>query len=533
MDIDLGTFHFLRPLWLLLVLPGVLLPLAWLRRHDLRRQLDGIIAPHLVDHLVITPEERQRLRPAHLLGALLALGGLAAAGPTWEQDRPDFLDNRAPLILAVDLSPSMDADDVPPTRLAAARHKLHDLIQRRAGARTALIAYAGSAHLVLPATEDPELLDSFLQALATDLMARPGKDVLGVIDEARKLLAAEKTPGTLVLVTDGADASQFQAIGKALAGNELQVLVLAVGSRDGGLVRDDQGRPRTDADGRPVQAEFDGEALKRLADAANAPLGSLTLNDDDLDWIELHALQHFEAAQGDGQQVHWKDAGYWLCWPLALIALCCVRRGWQVHWLGALLLAVALGSLPAPARAGALADAFFTSEQQGRWAFEQQRYPEAAAHFTDPYWKGVAAYQAADFDLALANLARVDSAQSNFYLGNTYVRLFKFPEAIAAYQRALEQQADFPQATANLALAETLLKDYESQQQAGTPDEKADKVVEDQTPSKGGKPVQQDKAMAASDQVWLNNLTTSPAQFLRRKFMLQEAARQQAGEGTP
>ncbi|AYF86687.1 VWA domain-containing protein [Pseudomonas sp. DY-1] len=532
MEIDFGAFHFLRPLWLLLILPGVLLPLLWIRRHDLKHQLEGVIAPHLMERLLITPEDRQRLRPVYLLGALLVLGGLAAAGPTWEQDKPAFLDNRAPLILAVDLSPSMDADDVPPTRLAATKHKLHDLIQRRAGARTALIAYAGGAHLVLPATEDPLLLDTFVQAMATDLIAQPGKDVLGVIDEARKLLDAEKAPGTLVLITDGADASQFESIGKRLAGGDLQMLVLAVGSRDGGLVRDARGQPRIAADGRPVAVSFDEAGLKRLADAADAPLGSLTLNDDDLDWIELHAQQHFQAVQGDGRQVHWKDAGYWLCWPLALIALCCVRRGWQVRWLGGLMLAVSLLGTSAPTRAGALADAFFTPDQQGRWAFEHQHYPEAAAHFSDPYWKGLAAYQAADFDLALASFARLDSAVAYFYLGNTYVRLFKFPEAIAAYKQALQKQPDFPEATANLALAEALLKDYEDQQEEGTPNEKPDKVVEDQTPSQGGKSVQQDKAQAASDQVWLNNLTTSPAMFLKRKFSLQEAARQKAQEAT-
>lgn len=530
MDIDLSAFHFLRPLWLLLILPGILLPLAWLRRHDLKRQLDGIIAPHLVAHLVTTPESEQHLRPVYLLGGLLVLGGVAAAGPSWEQDTPDFLDNRAPLILAIDLSPSMDADDVPPTRLSAAKHKLHDLVQRRAGARTALIAYAGGAHLVLPATEDPQLLDSFLQALATDLVAKPGKDVVGVIEQARKILDAEKAPGTLVLVTDGADSSQLEAVGQHLARSDLQVLVLAVGSQDGLLVRDAQGRPRVGEDGRPVQAGFDEKALEQLADAAGAPLGSLTLDDDDLDWIELHAQRHFQAVQDDGQQVHWKDAGYWLCWPLALVALCCVRRGWRVHWLGVVLLALTSAGMPTPARAGALADAFLTPDQQGRWAFERGHYPQAAAHFTQPFWKGVAAYQAADFDLALANFGRLDSAHGFFYLGNTYARLSRFPEAISAYKQALRKQADFPEATANLALAEALQKDYE-EQRAATPDQSADKVVDDQAQGKDGKAVQQDKTGAPSDdQMWLNNLTTSPALFLKRKFMLQDAAAQPAEE---
>ncbi|CAM3010449.1 VWA domain-containing protein [Pseudomonas plecoglossicida] len=526
MTFDLGAFHFLRPLWLLLMLPGVLLPLLWLRRHDLRRQLDGIIAPHLVAHLLITPQEKRRLRPVHLLGAILIFGALAAAGPTWEQDLPDFLDDRAPLILAVDLSPSMDADDVPPSRLAAVRHTLHDLVMRRGGARTALVAYAGSAHLVLPATDDPALLDTFIQALATDLMGKPGKDALGAIDQALRLLDAEKAPGSLVLLTDGADASQFDAIAKRLAGSPLQVLVLAVGSQSSGPLRDAQGLPRLDAQGRPVQGDFDSQGLQGLAKAAGAPLGSLSLNDDDLDWIELHAQRHFKAASGLDAQLHWKDAGYWLCWPLLLLVLFSVRRGWRVNWLPGLLLALLLGGAAEPARAGALADAFFTADQQGRWAFDHEHYPQAAARFHDPYWKGVAAYQAADFQAALTSLGKVDTAPAWFYQGNSYVRLFKFEQAIAAYQQALRLQPQFAEAKANLALAEALLKDYEDQQEASPPNEKPDKVVEDQTPAAGGQQQQQQTPQAASDQLWLNNLTTSPAQFLKRKFALQDAAKE-------
>lgn len=78
-----------------------------------------------------------------------------------------------------------------------------------------------------------------------------------------------------------------------------------------------------------------------------------------------------------------------------------------------------------------------------------------------------------------------------------------------------------------------MLKDYEGQQQAGTPDEKADKVVEDQTPAAGDQQQQQKTPQAASDQLWLNNLTTSPAQFLKRKFSIQDAAAQQAAKEAP
>ncbi|WP_243055229.1 VWA domain-containing protein [Pseudomonas sp. BP01] len=530
MEIDISAFHFLRPLWLLLIVPGVAAPWLWLRRHDLKRQLKGFIAPHLVEHLVLRPEAERRLRPVHMLAALLIIGALAAAGPTWQQDTPAFLDNRAPLILAIDLSASMDADDVPPSRIGAARHMLHDLVQRRAGARTALIAYGGSAHLVLPATDDPALLATFIDALSTELLPQPGKDALGVVDLAVSLLKAEHSPGTLVLVTDGADASQFDVLGKRLHGTGLQVLVLAVGSRSAGVIRTADGTPRRGADGSPVQATFDEQALKGLADALDAPLGSLTLDDDDLDWIELHAQRHFQAVSGDGQQVHWKDAGYWLCWPLLLVALLCVRRGWRVNWLGAVAMATLLGGLPSPAHASALLDAFFTADQQGRWAFEHGHYDQAAERFDDPYWKGVSAYQAADYTGAAALLAPLDRAPAYFYRGNSLVRLFKFPEAITAYRQALRIQPDFSEAKVNLALAQALLADYQDQQKQSPPEEKPDKVVEDQTPSAGGK--QQEVAKAASDQRWLDNLATSPGQFLKRKFQIQQAARQ-APQGPP
>ena len=478
---DFSNFHFLRPAWLLLSLLGLMLPMIWHRSRDLQRRLRGTIAPHLLPHLLLTPTDPHRVRPVHLVSALLVLGAVATAGPTWQQDRPDFLENRAPLIIAVDLSPSMDTADVPPTRLTAAKHTLHDLVQRRKGTRTALLVYAGSAHLVLPPTDDPELLDTFIQALGTDLISKPGKDVAAVIEQAKRLL--QQSPGTLLLVTDGADVAQLPT----LKDGSLQVLVLALGS---------------------------SPTLKQLASALDAPLGSLTLNDDDLDWVERHAQQHFQNADEQQRLLQWKDAGYWLCWPLLLLALVSVRLGWSLNWTAVLLLGLLLPPTPAAA------NPFLTPDQQGRWAFEHHHYPEAAALFVDPYWKGIAAYNAADYDLAQTTFSAMNTSQAAFYLGNIHVRRFKFDDAISAYQQALQRQPDFPEASANLALAIALKKDTESAAN-NTPEVKPDAVKFDKAPGKGqSKTVQTEQAN--NDALWLQNLTTSPANFLRRKFSLQD-----------
>lgn len=161
-------------------------------------------------------------------------------------------------------------------------------------------------------------------------------------------------------------------------------------------------------------------------------------------------------------------------------------------------------------------------DQQGRWAFEHQHFPAAAALFVDPYWKGIAAYNAADFDLALATFAQLDTPQAYFYLGNIYVRRFTFDQAIAAYQRALQLQPQFPEASANLALALALQQDTDSAER-NTPEVKPDAIQFDKQPGKGqSKPLL--TPQASSDERWLQNLTTSPANFLRQKFRLQDQA---------
>src|SRR5438132_777474 len=123
----LAHFHFLRPWWLLVLVPAALLVWAVQRRGDVRQRWRKTIAPHLLDALMIGERRRVALRPVHLTALLLALGAIALAGPSWRQERPPFLDDKAPLAIAVDLSRTMDAVDVTPTRLERAKLKIKAL----------------------------------------------------------------------------------------------------------------------------------------------------------------------------------------------------------------------------------------------------------------------------------------------------------------------------------------------------------------------------------------------------------------------
>ena len=113
----ISDFHFLRPLWLLALLAPPAIVWMASRSGDIRNRWKGMIAPHLLDSLVIEPDGRRRYMSAWMLAAVISIAVLGAAGPTWKREAPPFVADTASLVIAIDLSPTMDAIDVSPSRL--------------------------------------------------------------------------------------------------------------------------------------------------------------------------------------------------------------------------------------------------------------------------------------------------------------------------------------------------------------------------------------------------------------------------------
>ena len=121
------------------------------------------------------PQRRSRVHAPDLLIGAAMLMTLAAAGPPGAPAPSPFVTETAPLVIALDLSPSMSGTDVAPSRLERAKQKIRDLIALRAGGRVGLVAYAGTAHLVMPLTDDPTVLLPFLEALDPAIMPDAGR----------------------------------------------------------------------------------------------------------------------------------------------------------------------------------------------------------------------------------------------------------------------------------------------------------------------------------------------------------------------
>ena len=321
---SLEGFHFLRPWWLMLI------PLALWLYWRLRRVVSAadqwreIIDPDLLKVLVIGGGKARRLRPYQLLSGVIVLTGLALAGPAWQRELTPFTEDRAPLIIALELTDSMEGIDQPPDRLQRARQKIRDLLAVRQGARTAVIVYAGSAHAMLPLTDDQALIELYLAALNTEVMPLRGDRPDKALALAQKMLDREReaASGTILFMSDGIDRSFGSFFETAFESTTDQLLILGFGTEEGG--------PFADGPGQAPAIDLGG--LESTAAAAGGWFTQATVDDSDINSLNRRIQRHLVNAIENDETLQWVDAGYVLVWPLALLMLAWFRRGWTVQW---------------------------------------------------------------------------------------------------------------------------------------------------------------------------------------------------------
>lgn len=539
--------HWLRPwaLWGLLAALGMM---AWGRRTSGSAVPRGVIDDALLPHLLVQGGRDGWLRPGDTMAVALAFFSLALAGPAWQREAAPLALEQAPLLVVLDMSDAMDAADLPPSRLDRARAKLQLLLQERGDAPTGLIAYAGSAHLVLPPTTDRSLLGGYLDVLATAMMPAPGNAPSAALALAHEWADRANAPGTLLVVTADWPAADLDPVQSLLKGSRHRLVVWAIGTAEGGPLRTPEGRLRTDAQGRSRQARLDVAGLNSLRERTGAEIVAVTQDDSDLVRVQALIARHRAEAVEEDPSRRWLDRGPLFIWPGLMALLLSFRRGWTVpgaRQAAALLLAgacsmVAVGT---PGSAWAQAEGglnvgvaagasmtlrqrfvswWLTPDQQGRWWLENGDPARAAMHFRDPFWRGVAHARAGQWQAAADDFARVDSAAAWFNQAQMLARLGRYPDAVAAYDQALLRLPGWPEALADRERVRGLIP----------PSPPAEDEVGDGAPSngEGSEPGQRRPKKssplkplteAEMTELWLQRLDTSPASFLQRKFALQ------------
>ena len=460
----MSEFHFLRPLWLL-ALPAVAgLVIALLRARHSSRSWAAVCDAQLLPFLLVGQRGPQRRSLAPwLVGIAGSLLIVALAGPTWERlPQPVFRDQSA-LVIALDLSRSMDAGDLKPSRLIRARHKITDILRTRQAGQTALLVYAGEVFTVTPLTDDVDTILAQLSSLETSLMPRQGSRIDLALAAATDLLQqAGANRGDILLVTDGVEVDGLASQVDSLRKQGYRLSILATGSQQGAPIPVADGGFLKDAQGSIVVPRLDAAALQRLAQRGGGRYAAIRPDDGDIRYlIAAQTTGNLnEAEQAGGlHSDQWREQGPWLILlAIPLVALA-FRRGIL------LLLMPLLVPVPQPVHALDWASLWSRPDQQGLRALERGQAADAAQYFEDPQWKAAAQYRAGHYEQAATSLAPIKTPDGYYNRGNALARLGQYPQAVLSYQQALELDPDHQDARHNLELLQQLEQQQRDQQQ--------------------------------------------------------------------
>ena len=455
---SLAALHFLRPYWLF-----ALVPLAWLFFSYVHPRVDSsswknIVDPDLLPHL-LNKRDAHSARARWLLAIAWLLGTIAMAGPTWTHEPVAAYRAQAARVVVLDVSRSMDATDLAPSRLARAKLKVLDMLQRTRGEHTALIAYAEHPYVVAPLTHDARTVANLVPALATDVVplqgSRPDRALLKAANLFRQSGLAG---GEIVLVTDGiGDPMLTRDTVRRLAQQRFRISVLAVGTPDGAPIPLANGSFVKDKSGATVIPHLDNGALRELAALGGGAFTTLSTDDSDIDLLlRTNVVGRADGAEKDKQNIgRWQDRGIYFVVALLPLAALGLRRGWLASF--ALILVVQ----PGAAYAMDWDELWSRPEQAGVSLLDAGQPTEAIERFDDPMWRGVAYYRAQRYAEAAAEFVKLATPTAHYNRGNALAQLGQMPEALAAYDAALAAEPDHTDAQFNRALIAKLIAQQE------------------------------------------------------------------------
>ncbi|KAB2824807.1 vWA domain-containing protein [Aliivibrio finisterrensis] len=536
-------FHFIRPWWLLVLLPlALLVYLRW--KQDSKNEWQDVLPDHLRSALTINDMGWKKQLPLKLLSVSMFIAIIVCAGPTWEREPSPFGEDKAALLIVLDNSPSMLQKDLAPSRLERSKQKIRDLLNERKGGKTGLVVFSGSAHLAMPLTKDNSVFAPFLAAINPDIMPVEGKSAESALALIEPQLG-DNSAGTVLLISDGVNPKTIQAYEEYFQNSSHQLLVLAAGNKD-----------------KVSDNPMDLSSLQTLARKSNGSVVEVTVDDRDIQSLNNKIQRHMQL--NNESAMPWKDMGYYLLFLVALLMLSWFRKGWLVKWcLVVCVVFPTLYSTPTYAENVSLKvkteepvstvtlwqkitdgwmDLWLTADQQGQWYFEQSDYLKAAKQYQDPLKKGTAYYYAGEYQLAHSAFLQVKSDLGLFNAANALARQREYVAARDIFQGLLTEDIDSElreKTENNLSVMQGIVDEVNrtSESQKSTTDgpEESFELAEDQPKTGDGADEEVDASLMTKESLnaneilgsqeladkWLRRVEADPKYFLRAKFQLQ------------
>lgn len=326
-----NALHWREPLWLWLALfPLVLAAWGYFQQ---RSQAQTYADAHLLPWVQVNVSQRgwrQWFSPQIVWGIAWVLFAISLAGPRTPQTQADNLSPaQFDVLVVLDISRSMQATDIAPSRLQRAALELHELLSLAQASRMGIVVYGARPHVFMPLTNDFNAVRFYLQHLETLVLPTLGSDHAAALAFAQQELAArdQVLPAALLWLTDGDIPANQQATlqtrVQALHQAGIRLYALGLGTEDGDAISLPGGK-WLEQGGQAVRSQLNSASLETLTAQTGGAYSAV--KDDASDWDALYTqriAKAFPIAPNDAQQ--WRE---WYVWTL-LLAMVCV---WLVMW---------------------------------------------------------------------------------------------------------------------------------------------------------------------------------------------------------
>ncbi|MEP0712499.1 MAG: VWA domain-containing protein, partial [Algoriphagus sp.] len=441
--IDWHEFHFLRPVFLWGFIPLLLILLISLV--SIRQEISwkSMIAPHLRPFVIQKGNERMKIWMQTIGFLAMSMGLIGLAGPTWKKVQVPGQKLETPLVILLDLSQSMLATDLQPTRLERAKFKISDLIKQNPQARIALVGFAGTAHVIVPLTKDYDIISSHIDGLRPDVMPIPGSDLESALALADTIMSVTDAPGTVLLLSDDIGDPEFGLIRNFVQNSENSVQLLPMNTAAGAEIPISSGRGVIkDEEGNTMRSVLNQNVLAQLNSLDQVTVGMLTLDDSDVELISNEVKKNLVfTAQPEDKEDDWRDAGWLLVIPMTLLFLLWFRKGWVLYGVVVLMFSSCSSDK-------SFQDLCYTKDYQAQMLADKGDYTAAAEEFEDPLRKGVAYYKAGNYEAAIQQFKSDTSAYGAYNLGLAYYQNGDYDAARGAFEAAEELDPSMDQASA-------------------------------------------------------------------------------------
>lgn len=496
------NFAYGHVLWSLpIILPALVLFFWWAWR-ERQRLMTQFIQARLLPSLIsgVSPT-RQKVRIVLMVVSVMFLL-LALARPqwgfTWQESKQKGLD----IVVAIDTSKSMLAEDIAPNRLQRAKLAALDLMQQAQSDRLGLVAFAGGAFLQCPLTIDENAFKQSVETLDVNIIPQGGTAVAEAINTALGAFKEGDNFKVLVLFTDGEDNDENALEAAQAAAKEgMKIFTIGIGTPEGEILRIKDAKGRTDylrdSDGNAVKSRLNEALLQQIAGATDGGFYLPMRGAKTIDTLYEKGLAPLPKSEGQEKLVKRMHERYH--WPLAAaIVLLLIemlmperKRTKESKVLGpkskvqaaaitvvVTLLALPLISTASPSsalkdyNAGQFTNALTEYERLLNEQNKRQKPEDPRLHFN----AGVAAYRATNFTVAIQHFNAVLPAQdiklqakAYYNLGNVHFRLGQqaedldkleaaWKESLTQYKHAVELDKADQDATFNKTFVEERLK---------------------------------------------------------------------------